>query len=256
MYIYMMLSGALLGAIAYLLFILPTKWLKIERLDHAVGLGLKVMQWSDMHVERLRIKPKKLHTLLLKEKPDYLFLTGDFMDQETSAQKLISYLQVVQKTGIKTYAVLGNHDYYIEDTQLIIDLLEQHGIQVLRNTSVQLPTFNLVGIDDYCTEHDDERLAFMHVASDKPVIVLQHDPNMVLTMHHSFDLLLSGHLHGKQLNVPFLFLVKPMGELPKRGIYKGLQKSEKGSYYISKGMGQSGVNIRLFVRSEIAIHTL
>jgi uncharacterized protein len=50
--------------------------------------------------------------------------------------------------------------------------------------------------------------------------------------------------------------LKPMGELPRRGIYKGLHESEQGTYYISKGIGQTGVNARLLVRSEVTVHEL
>lgn len=240
----------------YPLFILPTKWVKIERYDHRLGIDKKVLQISDLHMEKLRVTPEQIKTIIERENPDYIFMTGDYLDTEEAFSKLENYLQVIKECGVETYAVLGNHDYYLEETSKLIALLKQYQITVMQNESIEHKKFTLVGIDDYCTEHHDEEKSFAHVHPKKPIIVLQHDPNMMLEIKHSFDLLLSGHLHGKQLNIPFLFWVKPMGILPKKGIYKGLHTSDKGNYYISKGIGQSGFNIRFFVRSELTVHYL
>jgi predicted MPP superfamily phosphohydrolase len=48
--------------IAYYFFlILPTQWLKIERIHYPCGLGIRVLQISDIHVEKLRIRHKRLN---------------------------------------------------------------------------------------------------------------------------------------------------------------------------------------------------
>jgi uncharacterized protein len=64
--------------IFYLSFILPTQWLKIERIKYPLELNLKILQISDLHVERLRISPSRIAAIINDEKPDYIFITGDF----------------------------------------------------------------------------------------------------------------------------------------------------------------------------------
>jgi predicted MPP superfamily phosphohydrolase len=54
----------------------------------------------------------------------------------------------------------------------------------------------------------------------------------------------------------FFLVSKNAGDLPRRGIYKGLHNSQYGTYYISKGIGQTGINARFLVRSEITMHYL
>lgn len=242
----------------YCLLILPTQWLKTEKINHSIGINKKILQISDLHMERLRIKPSQIEKVINKEKPDYIFLTGDFLDTEMALKKLKNYLLVIQKSNIPAYAVLGNHDYRLNEKNLniLIDLLKQHNIQLLMNENILFKDFNLVGIDDYCTGHHNIEKSFKDVDKNKKTIVMTHDPNIVLTLKEKYDYLIAGHLHGMQINIPILFGLTKMGKLVEKGVYKGLHSSEYGTYYISKGIGQSGINIRLFVRSEVTIHYL
>lgn len=242
----------------YLTCVFPTQWLKIERIQQPLGFNKTILQISDMHVERLRISPARMEKLIRQEQPDLIALTGDFMDQSTSFGTLAAYLAVIRDSGIPCFAVLGNHDYHLvrSHVQWLLRMLRDHGIQVLRNQSMVWDEINIVGIDDFCTSRDDEEAAYQAVDPAKFVLVLTHDPNLVLKLTRSYHYLLSGHLHGKQFNVPFLFRLNPMGKLPRMGIYQGLHQSDLGPYYISKGMGQSGINARFLVRSEVTVHYL
>ncbi len=250
------LIGAGVLGILYGLFILPTQWLKIERITHFLGLHLTILQISDMHVEKLRISPTRLQRVLQQETIDYIFLTGDFCDKAKSVPRLQPYLAVMRGSGIPIFAVLGNHDYRVKPLGVLLDQLMAYGVSILRNTHVRLPGFQLVGIDDLRTRHADVKLAYTQVDGVLPTIILTHDPNVVLGMDKKFDYLMAGHLHGRQFNVPGLFLLKPMGPLSRMGIYQGLHHHGKGAYYISKGVGQVGINARLFVRSEVTLHYL
>ena len=251
--------GIVLAAVLlYLLFILPTQWLKVERVRVDLGLHKKVLQLSDLHMERVRVLPNQLKKLIEKEKPDYIFLTGDFLDTEPALLRLKEYLSALSGPPvIPRYAVLGNHDYRLPKVKRLIDVLQSGGVCVLRNEAVDLGDFVLLGIDDYGTYHDNAAKAYRDLDETqvrKTHIVLQHDPNYVLENTWPFDYLLSGHLHGKQLNLPFIFWIQNMGPLPRMGIYKGLHTCPQGPYYISKGIGQSGWNVRFLVRSEVTVH--
>jgi predicted MPP superfamily phosphohydrolase len=240
----------------YLLLIVPTQWLKVERVRHSIGLGVKIVQLSDLHVEHIRIKPNTVKRLIEREKPDYVIVTGDFTQKQRYLALVEPYAAVLGQSGVPVYAVLGNHDHKLPRVQRLVVQLKRHGIEVLQNRHVVLGQFSLVGIDDFDSGRHRIRKSFEGVPQGLPVVVATHDPNIVTELARPFDYLMSGHLHGKQLNVPFLFRLRPAGPLPAQGIYKGLHRSEYGTYYISKGMSQTGFNIRFAVRSEATVHEL
>lgn len=249
-------AAILLAALFYLLFIFPTQWLKVERVHHPLGIGKRIVQISDLHVDMLRISPARLLRAIEKAQPDYIFLTGDYTYLESSLPRLELYIDTIQSAGVPVFAVLGNHDHELPRPGRLLALLRERRVTLLRNASLELPDYQLVGIDNYSTGHSRVGEAFRKVKEGKPVIVITHDPNVVVAIRKRYDYLMAGHLHGKQMNVPYFFAFKPKGPLPAQGIYKGLHRDANGVYYISKGIGQAGVNARFMVRSEITVHDL
>jgi uncharacterized protein len=250
--------AGLAAAVLYAAFILPTQWVKVERVRHPLGLNKKAVQISDVHVERLRVSPQRLARWILEQRPDYIFLTGDYTQKLRHLGKVDSYLTAISETGVPAYAVLGNHDHRLGGSlSAMLELFRRRGIPVLRNESIPLDGFHLVGIDDLTSRKSDPAAAFRGIPprSEAPVIVITHDPNVTLEIKRPYHYLMSGHFHGGQFRIPFLFrLIKRKGPLPMRGIYQGLHKDGNGTFYISKGLGQAGVNLRFLIRSELTVH--
>jgi len=73
---------------------------------------------------------------------------------------------------------------------------------------------------------------------------------------YHYDYLLSGHFHGGQIHWPKPYHLAKMGKLPKLNMVKGLHHVHGRPFYISEGLGQTGLNIRLRSRPEITLHTL
>ncbi|KRE51250.1 metallophosphoesterase [Paenibacillus sp. Soil522] len=240
----------------YIFFIFPTQWLKIERVRHPIGIHKRILQISDLHVDMLRVSPQRIRQAIEANKPDYIFLTGDYTYKERYLPRAGHYFKIIANYGVPVFAVLGNHDYDLPRLNRLLDLFQAYGIKVLLNESVSLPDFQLVGIDNDSTGHSRTERSFEGVGNEKPVVVITHDPNVLLNIKRPYDYLMAGHLHGKQLNVPFFFALKPKGPLAAKGIYKGLHTEQNGAFYISKGIGQAGVNARFMVRSEITVHDL
>ncbi|TJY40822.1 metallophosphoesterase [Cohnella pontilimi] len=241
-----------------LLFIVPTQWLKVERIHYPCGLGIRILQISDLHVERLRIGCGRLKRLIRQEKPDYIFLTGDFTRNSKYLSKVRQYAEAICSLGIPVFAVLGNHDYKLSamGLQRLVQMLENAGVKVLRNESTETASVQIIGIDDFTSKKSKVDEAYRLVDSRKPSIVLTHTPELVLHMKRKYTYLMAGHLHGKQFNIPFFFRFVNKGVLAASGIYKGLHQGEYGPFYISAGIGQAGFNARLFIRSEVSIHYL
>jgi predicted MPP superfamily phosphohydrolase len=242
----------------YFLLIFPTQWLKVERIHYPCGIGIRVLQISDIHVEKLRISHKRLNRLIRKEKPDYIFLTGDYTEKPCYLSKVARYAEAISSVGVPVFAVLGNHDHRLKPEMLkrLIRTLEKEGIDVLNNRVWKGENFQIVGIGDLSSQQSKIDEAFENVDLSKPIIVITHDPNTVLHINHKYTYLMSGHFHGMQFKIPFLYRFLKKGKLAANGIIKGLHTGDNGTFYISKGMGQAGVNARFLIRSEVTLHEL
>src|SRR5690606_30746027 len=133
---------ALIGI--YLLFILPTQWVYLARVRHPAGIGKRIVQVSDIHVEKLNITHDRLCRMIAGEQPDYIFLTGDFTEKHRHLPKVDRLLTKLKTIPAPIYAVLGNHDYRMGDeAAALLELFRAHDIPVLRNESVRLDGFTL-----------------------------------------------------------------------------------------------------------------
>lgn len=248
----------LLAAVFYVMLIFPTQWLKVVRIRNPIGLGIKIIQISDIHIENLRVSAGRIRKLIEKERPDYVLISGDFTQRESKLPSIEKFLKKALVPGIPAFGVYGNHDYRLdsEGMKKMSAIISASGVELLLNRSVSLPGFQLVGIDDFGTRHSEVEEAFRHADLSQPVVVLTHDPNVIDLIDQKYDYLMAGHFHGMQFYIPFLFRFIDKGAVAKRGIIQGLHHERNRTLYISAGMGQTDPNARLFIRSEITIHEL
>jgi hypothetical protein len=224
--------------------------------------GLNILHLSDLHMENISVTPQRLLSLVKGQPIDIIALTGDYLERRKNIPKFLEYIKALKKLNPKygVYAVLGNHDYLLgEDINLLIKQMEKLGCVVLKNESVTLKIghqlLHIIGIDDHHSRHSNVKAAYRNVSEEGAKLVLTHDPNVVVAMKaYDFDYLLSGHFHGGQIHWPKPYHLKRMGHLPKLNIVKGLHQWNNCHFYISEGLGQTGLNIRLRSRPEITLH--
>ncbi len=268
--LFMLMIVAVLAALA--LFVSYAYWNTFRPVVREVEMTLqkdggfselRIVQLSDLHMERQSITPSRLTSFIEDARPDLIVMTGDYLDNYKNLHKFMEYLDaiVATKPAHGVWLVWGNHDHYLGDRiEELGELIRAKGVRVLENEwdSIRFgeKSLNIIGIDDFCLGKSDIPRSFRGVG-DGVNLVLSHDPNIVLDMNdHSFDLLLSGHLHGGQFKIPGAFKLFPMGELPKSNVISGLHQVNGKNIYISDGMGQAGFNARLGTRPEITVHTL
>lgn len=225
---------------------------------------LSILHLSDLHLENISITANELAEKLQYEKPDIIALTGDFLDRKRSIPKLEAYLKVLQQIKPKhgIYAVLGNHDYVLSQNNLqkLIQCLTRYGCHVMQNSSLTIEInkqlINIIGVDDYSTNRSDLKKSYQSI-QEGINLVLTHDPNLVLEMdNYPFDYLLAGHFHGGQIRYPKAYHLAKMGKLPRLNMIKGMQMHNDSPFYISEGLGQTGINIRVGSRPEITFHEI
>lgn len=224
---------------------------------------LKILHLTDIHIEKLSVKPKKIQDMIGDEPFDLIVLTGDYLGKVKSIDRFIQFLKVIMQIPNRhgVYAVWGNHDWVIKDKLAILKQeMEALGVIVLENSfktiMLEETPLHLIGIDDHYSGHSDVHKAFLDIPKNGLRVVLTHDPLIVKDMDYSFDYLLCGHFHSGQIHYPIPIHSLKMGLKPFKKYLSGLQHHTNGIYYISGGLGQTGANLRLGCRPEITIHTL
>ncbi len=214
-----------------------------DREVHLTGLdpahdGLRVVQLSDLHIGR-NVPDGRIISAVREVNalaPDLVVLTGDFVT--TKRDPLSRVPQLLETLAAPRVAVLGNHDHWSGPQELRLGL-ERIGVRVLRNenTAVRLRgvDFNVIGIDDSTTQHDDVAAAFKGAGSASR-LVLTHTPSAAAKLPAWEDLLcLSGHTHGGQWDVPGLTkgVFRTVGQPWYRGAY-GVRGNQ---LYVNRGLG-------------------
>lgn len=226
---------------------------------------MSVLHLSDLHMENLSIDSKRIVDDFSVHNPDLIAITGDLLDRHKNIPKAIAYVETVMKLTPKhgTFVVFGNHDYVLSPPKLaqLKTELERIGCRVLINEHITVnhhgQPVHIIGIDDFATRRSKLARSFKQVPDEGARLVLTHDPNIVLHMKdYPYDYLLSGHFHGGQIHWPKPYHLAKMGKLPKLNMVKGLHRVDGRPFYISEGLGQTGLNVRLRSRPEITLHTL
>lgn len=217
---------------------------------------LNIIAASDLHLGAINHKDRLTDwvTMINRQNPDIILLAGDIFDRSFAvhdSQEIIGELRKLKsKYGI--YAILGNHDYYLQADNSI-GYFESSGIRLLRDQSVIINNrFVLIGRDDI---HNRSRktvdLLISEIDPRLPVILMDHRPeDLEGSVRNNIDLHISGHTHNGQI-FPGNYLAKLKWEL----VY-GYRKIGDSHFYVSSGLGLSYIPMRIGTRSEIVKITL
>lgn len=203
-------------------------------------------------------------------KPDLILLVGDFLfDGDSSPEALRGLADLDSTYGC--YAVLGNHEnrhvlsrhrkerMHVTETPLVKVLREAH-IRTLHNEHavLKLPDGHAVaiaGIEDLWSGLDDIQAALKDVPADLPVILLSHNPDVILDPEsRRADLIVSGHTHAGQIRLPFWGHLSPIPQqLQSRFVYGHYQLRHGTQLLITRGVGESGLPLRFLAAPEIML---
>ena len=247
-------------------------WLEIVKLKMPIKnlpenlFGKTLMQISDIHIgdtfdyHFIIDSFKKAKEL----EPDFVVYTGDYVslsNDEIQYDKLQETLKNIVHGRLGTLGILGNHDYGKNWSQIsiannIADKLEQSGIKVLRNESVELNGINFIGFDDYWGRNFNPEKAMNGFDKSKANIALCHNPDVCdLDIWRDYNSwILSGHTHGGQVKPPFLR--PPMLPVKNKKYSAGQIELNNGrTLYINRALGHLW-QVRFNVRPEITIFEL
>ncbi|KAF3362471.1 hypothetical protein PHSC3_000943 [Chlamydiales bacterium STE3] len=138
------------------------------------------------------------------------------------------------------------------------EILQECHIHLLQNQTktVQIEghRINITGLGEHMLNRVEPEVAFSNCDPKLPTFVLVHNPDAIpkLTSYPG-NLILAGHTHGGQINLPWIWKKVCVLENPqyKRGLFQ-----EKGKWiYVSRGVGGT-TPFRLFSPPEVVLFTL
>ena len=242
--------------------------------------GMRIGHVSDIHSGSFFNKTavKGGVEMLMKEKPDVIFFTGDLVNNQASEMKDYIHIFDKLKAPMGVYSVTGNHDYgdyhrwssQEEKRENFRDLMEAHkrmGYRllmnehhILRESGEQLA---IIGNENWggrgFAKYGKLAAAFQG-AEEAPVkLLLSHDPShwdaQVRSEFPDIDVMFSGHTHGFQFGVE-------IGDIkwsPSQYAYKqwsGLYQEGKQYLYVNRGFGYLGYPGRIGMPPELTIMEL
>lgn len=217
---------------------------------------LRIVQLSDVHGNWQDMPPSRIDAIVAQVnalKPDLIVLTGDYVGGKLFDWPHIRLEHFTDSfAGLKSrygsYAVLGNHDTKFW-TRWAFARTHTH---LLVNQWVDIGPVTLAGVDDVTNQANPATGAAVAVTgapTDKPLILLGHEPDYFQYMPASVDLLIAGHTHGGQIKLPWI---------GARSLGPFLDAHLRGSFFeagqrliVSSGLGTSIVPMRIGVRPEI-----
>ncbi|NCD71583.1 metallophosphoesterase [Mucilaginibacter sp. R11] len=243
--------------------------------------GIKLGQISDIHSGSFY--NKKAVTggveMLMREKPDLIFFTGDLVNDLPSEMKDYQDIFSKVKAPLGVYSSLGNHDYgdyawWPDDAtkkkshQDLVDTHKRMGWDLLRNENRRLKVdgeeIGILGIENWGLYSRFPKYGRMDLAvkntDDLPVkLLLSHDPSHwqaeVVPHYPQIDATFAGHTHGMQFGVR----TKEFQWSPVEYIYKewaGLYHQGAQQLYVNVGYGFLGYPGRVGILPEITIFEL
>lgn len=223
--------------------------------------SLRIVVASDIHLGTI-IGRKHLEAIVAtisSMKPDLVLFAGDLVDEDLAPvlkeNTGEAFRSLHARLGV--YGITGNHEY-IGGAEEAVVYLEEHGVRMVRDTSIVLEGgITLAGRDDRSITQFAGRQrkplaeVLAGVIPSRPLILMDHQP-FQLEEAEAFgvDLQLSGHTHHGQL-WPFNYITQLVYEQSWGSYQKG-----RTHYYVSSGVGTWGPPMRLGSRPEIVELTL
>lgn len=225
-----------------------------------VSKPLKIVHLSDLHDKQFGKDNKTLIDKVKQQGPDIIVFTGDLIDYQTSNfTNCINTLSELNKL-VQVYYIPGNHEYRSGKSKLIFKMLEQENIEVLNFTTKSIKVngenIDIIGMTESVNSNEaiNEKLSVFEKSSNFK-IVLSHFPENFPRYYCNYDvdLVLSGHAHGGQFNIPFIGGIYAPGQgfFPK--YYKGIHSENGVDLIVNRGLGNSKIPLRIFNYPEIVV---
>ena len=170
---------------------------------------IKIALIGDLHIGLFSGHERQLNIIVTKinqQNPDLVLVAGDWTYEPENT--LADELAVLKQIKAPVYSVNGNHDEQYPGPP--IQNLLRHALKVnnvidIEGQMVEFDEFRLLGVGDLWAGKTDMRY-MPDLPQDKPWVLLSHNPDTVdmVPKLPTRTLMLSGHTHGGQGELPWL----------------------------------------------------
>ncbi len=250
--------------------------LKLE--EHTVGLAsgrgggadFTIAVIADLQARKVTEYERRAIALVMANNPDIILIAGDIihwsdMDEYVAAipefQSLLQELHA--PSGV--YFVQGNTDVpeleslLFQDTD-VIPLLDEMTNLEIRGNKV---TLGGLALAHHRVASGQALLQRMESDSEEADIriLLSHmpDPLLDLSPNSRIDLIVAGHTHGGQVQIPFFGPPITLSQVPRYVAAGGLSEHEGNVIYVSRGIGverAQAPRVRFLSPPEVSLLTV
>lgn len=224
--------------------------------------NLKIVFISDIHYG-VFFKAKRLIKIvnrINKLQPDIIIIGGDYLDIPAKSNKdvskyLFKELEILRKLKAKLgiFTVLGNHDYF-NGSKSLLNEINSSSFTLLKNAKeficIGEDIIELIGVDDLIEGNPNPNILMEN--SDNFTIAISHNPDFFSDYRNliNYDLGISGHTHGGQVNFFGLYAPYTSSRYGQRYVKK-IVHEEKRDIVLTYGIGNGMLPIRFFAIPEI-----
>jgi predicted MPP superfamily phosphohydrolase len=229
---------------------------------------LRLLHISDLHIERVTARERRLLRWVEQLAPDVIVITGDYLNisfthDETAQRQTRQWLGRLRAPG-GVYAITGSPS--VDPPQVAARLLGDLDLTWLRDEVTSLAwhgrRLHIVGLEcGFDAQGDARKLSRLlnGRAADAFTLLLYHTPDvMPAAVAAGVDLYLAGHTHGGQLRLPFFGAVVTASIYGKR-YEMGAYRQGDTQLYVSRGVGMEGKGApraRFLCPPEVVLCTL
>lgn len=221
--------------------------------------GLRIVHLTDLHYGSLVPLSVIRHVVNRANRieRDLIVCTGDYVHERKAITQIDQVWPELARLDapLGVYSVLGNHDHWA-DTAKSDYWLKETG-QDLRHKAVSIERAGqrlwLAGTGDLWEDPSPLDPLLQDIPDTECRIVLAHNPDTADTdFSQRVDLMLCGHTHGGQVNIPFFG--PPVLPVHNKTYSSGLKTSPRGmKLFISRGIGWAILPVRFNCCPEIAV---
>lgn len=215
--------------------------------------GYRIAVVSDIHLGPIlgRAHTQRIVDTINGARPDLVAIVGDLVDGTVADLGPAAEPLAQLRARHGSFFVTGNHEYF-SGAAPWVDFVRELGVHPLENARVELPGFDLAGVNDISGADHHAAPDYGKALGDRDrtraAVLLAHQPVMIHeAVKHGVDLQLSGHTHGGQL-----WPGNYIAELANPTV-AGLDRYGDTQLYVTRGAGAWGPPVRVGAPSDITI---
>jgi predicted MPP superfamily phosphohydrolase len=224
---------------------------------------IRAVLMSDLHVAGPDMPPERLSRIVAQVNalsPDIVLIAGDLVSDKAISTRHYPVEAAVAplkrlRARFGAVAVLGNHDHW-RDTAAFRRAVPATGVTLLTNQAVRRGPLVIGGIDDEITRHADvARTVRAMDALPGPRLAVSHSPDIVPLLPARIALVLAGHTHCGQINLPLIGRISTASRYGERFACGRIEEAGR-TIMVTAGLGTSVVPLRYGVPPDLWVVTI